>query len=326
VSSDLRCARGGLAYDGAVSVPSIEPPAFPDDNKPAQPKANTGAKKTLVTWVVLIAMFAAIYAFLTPSGDTAAAASPEPSSSAGGAPWVAVLVPSVMLVAFVYLTWWRSRGYLTYGRESSPGLIALREGKLDEAERALSSLAAKYKSPLVGAHARFNLATVHMRQGKLDAAEADFTAIERWINVGYMSDIRLLAAIGLTELFALRGKPELARRWLVDARKRYDRNLNGVHQLGSLVLAELLVLAREGKFREVIDGFDARRTLLDNSLIASEVRVGWAIRAFAAWRESDPRGHGAPEAALRQVRDHVAELAPRFSEWPEMRAFLETNA
>ena len=303
-----------------MPAPSIEPPALPTDNVP-KPKV----RRTLLLWVVLVAMFTAIYALMSPSKPRARTSQPAAVQREERFPILPVALGGGV-VLFVALLAVRARHARTYNRDSAAGIAAMNEGNHALAEREFLAVSRKHRTGQVGALALYNLALAQVEQGKLRDAEEGLTRVEGWTGVQFASDLRVLVAIRLTAVFALEGKVDLARRWLDDARRRYDRNPRGMVFLGELVLVELLLLAREGKAREVIDGFDQRQSMLEGTLVARSMRIGWLLRAFAAWQESGPRDQGAVAPLVRRLQGGPREdLAAFAAEWPELRSFLVTH-
>jgi hypothetical protein len=304
----------------AMPAPSIEPPADPD----AAVRARKKRTRRIIIGVVALLMFVSVYSMFT-DAQTAATAARRPQRPPEDINWFAPLA-GVVFWSLMGLWWWQSRRVKALNRELAPGLIALQQGKLAEAERVMTEVERSYRRSIGAPIAAYSLSLVHVRRGRLAEAEAALTRIERWSGLAGQLDLRLLVSIELARVFALRGNADLARRWLADARARYDRAPGALGQLGELVLIELLVLAREGRHRDVIDGFDEQRAMLESAIPVDRMRLAWVVRAYAAWRESSVREEGTSEPLRARLADRPEEIAPLLSEWPELRAFLEAAA
>jgi hypothetical protein len=302
---------------------SIAPPATDTDNAP--PKKASKAKRTLVLWVVLVVMFVAIYSLMAPSAPRAAEAPVEQ------APWILRTLPHVLPWAFVMFVMgflvWNGKRARSYNRAVAPAMRALRQRRLADAEAGFIEHArVAGKAPFAGAVSHHNLAAVRLRRGDFDGAAADLAQVERWSGLGFASDLRVFAAASLAQTHALGGDVALARRWLEVAQRRLPKAVNPTDKLGAFVLAEALVLLREGKPREALALDDQHASELEGTVPYDSMRQWWALMAFARWQDAGPRDQGAVDMLLRRLQpSRPHELAHLVVEWPELRGFLETH-
>lgn len=280
------------------------------------------AKRTFVLWAVLVLMFVSIYSMFT---DTATDA---PRAAAASAPsWPFAYAPLVCLAFFGGFLWLAGRRAQRCNADLAEGLIALHQRRLDDAVRLLAATARTYRPNLWGGPiTHYHLATAHIQRGELDVAEDLLVRVERWAGLAYGTDVRLLAAIGLAQVYGLRGDVEPARRWLDEAKHRSRRALNAVPVRPLITWAEVVVLVREERHRDALAVIEGARTELDSTIACAPMRALWLVEAFAAWRMSDPRCAATPEGLLRRALPAVpGEHAALVARWPDLRAFLETH-
>jgi hypothetical protein len=288
-------------------------------------KSSFSAKRTFVIWVVLILMFVSIYSMFTDANTDASRAAPPPPAASSSSPLT--YLPLIAVPMFLGLMWINGRRAQRCNADLAEGLVALSQRRFDEAVRSLAATARKYRQNLwAGPIAHYHLATAHIQRGELDVAEDLLTRVERWAGLAYGTDARLLAAIGLAQVFGLRGDVDAARRWLDEAKRRHQRAVNAVLFRPLVTWAEVLVLVREERHRDALDLIDSARAELDSTVACAQMRELWLVEAFAAWRMSDPRGAATPEALVRRALPAApGEHAALVVRWPDLRAFLETH-
>jgi hypothetical protein len=298
---------------------SIEPPATDTDNAP--PPKQPSAKRTLLLWLALIVMFIVIYQVFD---DGSPHDGPPPFWTRIG---VFDLIPWLLLATLVGWFSWNLRSSARYYRVMGPGLRALAQRRLVEAETELVAAAATAgKAPWAGPLAHYNLALVRIQRGALATAEESLATVERWAGLAHGSDLRVLAAIELGHVHALRGNTALARRWVDVAHRRLPRASVPDDKRRALLRAEALVLLREGKPRDALALFEQNTTELESTVTYDTMRQWWALMAFAQWQDAGPRDQGAVDMLLRRLQpSRPHELAHLVVAWPELRGFLETH-
>jgi tetratricopeptide (TPR) repeat protein len=285
------------------------PPAQPADN-PAQKKKSSA----LLWWVILIIAFVAIYNVMSPGHE------------AHGDLWSGLAFilsgwPFLLIGLVIFYLWWQFHGGAQFQLAQEPGLVALAEGQFDDAAAIFRGLAEKHRRQMQYASvARYNLAIVLMRHGKLESAIAELIAVETGAGLLYAADIRRLAAISLGECYALRGDLDTSRRWVDEARKRLGRGQHRNTAACLLRLAEAVLDCRAGRFDEALRGLERDWRQLEGTLALPYMRVGYLMRAYATAQLGGPRGEGAATPFVTLLRgaplDHLAV------EWPELRTFL----
>lgn len=302
---------------------SIEPPDTDTDNTPVTTANTPSARRTIITWLVLIALFVALYTFFS-KPDAAERPSPPPF-------WAGIGIGDVLPWAFSalvvgWLFWSLHRAGLVH-RQLAPGRGALAQRRYGDAEAAFAAVAAKAgPSPWAAPSAHHELALARLQRGDLAGAAASLATVERWAGLAYGSNLRIGAAIGLARVHALAGHVELARRWLGVAQRRFPKDVLGEVSWSALALAEVLVLLREGKPRAAIALYEQRATELETTVPYDTMRQWWALVAFAQWQDAGPRDQGAIDMLLRRLQPLPPHgLAPLVVAWPELRGFLETH-
>jgi tetratricopeptide (TPR) repeat protein len=282
------------------------------------------AKRTLVIWVALILMFVSVYSmFVDANSDAQRAAPPPPASSSSPLSYI----PLLGVPVFFGLMWINGRRAQRCNADLAEGLVALNQRRLDDAVRSLAATARKYRQNLwAGPIAHYHLATAHTQRGELDVAEDLLTRVERWAKLAYGTEARLLAAIGLAQVYGLRGDVDAARRWLDEAKRRHRRAGNAVLFRPLVTWTEVVVLVREERHHDALGLIDSARVELDSTIACAQMRELWLVEAFAVWRMSDPRGAATPEALVRRALPAApGEHAALVARWPDLRAFLETH-
>jgi tetratricopeptide (TPR) repeat protein len=311
------------------------PPAEPTDNPPAQRRTS---RKAVLLWLVLIALFGVCYFHFGdrqdgPAGDSAGTGVAGGTDGTGrpeapGSIWNAAAWPAtslaVIAVALAFL-WWQGRGTAKFNVEGEPGLLALHEGRLDEAISLLEGVAKRYRGKIgYSSVARYNLATALMRKGDLDHARTVLEDVERMPALPYASDARLLAAISLARLHALQGRTDLADRWLEDGRRRLKRAATRLWTAASLRIVEGIVLCRKGDLEAAHSRLDEEAILLEALVSVQGMREVWLLRAFMAAQQAPARDQGEVERWLGMLRPYrQGEFDHLAGAWPELRAFLD---
>ena len=296
-------------------------PYLPTADAKDNPPAKRNARKTILLWLLLILMFVSIYQLLvgpthrhgpTPMTTT------TPCSSTGEIVFWPTMV-SLGVIAMVLFAFMRQfRGGARLNAKLEPGLIALADGDLGHAAQVFTTVAHEYrKQALYSAVAKLSLATTLMRQGELAKATEIAMAVERAPGLMFGSEARLMAAIDLAMIYALRGQTDVARRWCEDGRKRLARGQNRTVTAALLRLCEILVLAREGKRDVGAKAVDRDWRRLEEALTAASMKKAWLLRAFVAANDGTRANIGPWTAVVRR-----GELSWMAVDWPELQAFL----
>lgn len=297
-------------------------PYLPSVDAKDNPPANKNrARKTIVLWLALVVMFIAIYQlFSVPPAAPHHAVSAPCATTREFVFWPAALaVGFVGLVLFALMR--QFRGGARLNAKLEPGLIALADGDLGLAVQVFTAVAHEYrKQSLYSAAAKLSLATALMRQGELGPATEIAIAVERAPGLLFGSEARLMAAIDLAMIYALRGQTDVARRWCEDGRKRLARAQNRTLTAALLRLTEILVLAREGKRDEAAKAIERDWRRLEEALTAASMKKAWLLRAFVTANDGTRANVGPWTAVVRR-----GELTWMAVEWPELRAFLAAH-
>jgi tetratricopeptide (TPR) repeat protein len=299
-----------------MEAPFLPPPMA--DN-PAPKK-----KSPFALWFILIVMVIAIWNLMAPS----------PHAEEGGTVWRL----ASGLSTFIEWTWWfwiiaTPFGYLIWlGRAArpfnlaqEPGLTALADGRLDDAAAIFREVGSRFRRKAqYAAVARYNLAIVLRRQGKIESAIAELIAVEKGAGLVYASEVRLLAAISLAESYAQRGELEAAQRWLDEARKRLARAGHRNHSACLVRVADAILACRAGRFDEALRGLERDWRQLEGNLALPTMREAWLMRAYATAQLGGVRGEGAATPWITLLRG--AQIEYLAVDWPELRTFLESQS
>lgn len=298
------------------------PPREPVDNPPVQKKQG---RKTLLLWLLLIIVFIAIYQCVShdPAGP------PGEVAAEGGGPstWVTMLSPAIsvgLLVLVIGFIWWQLRGGSKLSQEQEPGLVALQEGRYDDAARIFGLVADKRRGQIAYASvARHNQAIAHLRGGDYAQAKRLLVAVERSPGLGLTSQVRIASAIALGRAYALEGDTDAAERWLEDARKKLGRGRERLSSAAELRMAEALLDTRRGAEDAALRSLENGWRNLEGTVTLSSMRSMWLLRAFLAARASAPRDQGEVEQWLSYLRPYrEGEFRAMALHWPELRTFL----
>jgi hypothetical protein len=297
------------------------PPLLPTDNPAAEKKA---AKRSLVTWVVLVVVFLVTYWLLRSPGSAHA---PHAASLAHEACetnlWVS-FGPAGVLLAVFGLWIWRLRRGQGHQPEQEEAMLAHLDGEHARARQHWLALADKQRGN--AGYARislFNAASSAIALGDFDHARDELLALERSAGFLFIDGHRLLASSWLARVFVLRGELDRARAWLRSTRQRleryrHDRSSHGV----VLRLTECFLLAREGKYDDALQLLQARWR---RQLVEHEPGATLLLRAYLVARTSPPRESSAAAPWIAALRTAGFEVAYLWTEWPELEAFAVDN-
>ena len=303
-----------------MSEPFLPPPAPVDNPIDKRP----GGARKVAFWIFLVALFVAIYQLL--SGKTPARHD-EVVACQWSAWWTVGYAASAITALTVAFLVWQLRGSTAYQRLREPGSLAVAEGQLERAASIFRDLAQRYRSKLsYESDARLSLAGVLVLQGNLAGALEETLRVERRPGLLWADNSRLIAAILLGKLHALRGDLAAADPWCGEARKRLARSPHNLTAAALLRVSEAFTWSRQGRLDEVETTLARDAATLDNILVVSAMRDVWLLRAFAASRRAGVRGPGDTHQFLDLARsqsrgayDHLAV------EWPELKLFLEES-
>ncbi len=299
------------------------PPLEPTDNAPARRR---GARRTIVLWLFLILVFVTIYQFLSPPPAHHHVVHTAPPPNEDG--WwrsLSGFLPSLGVIAlFIWFLRRQLKGGAALNARLEPGHLALADGDLGRAADVFAAVAREYRNQTTyAAVAKLSLSTTLMRQGALPKAIETAIEVERAPGLLFGSEARLMAAIHLGMLYALRGQLDAATRWCDDGRRRLARGQNRALPAALLRLTEILVLARAGKHEEAARALDRDERRLEEALTVTSMRKAWLVRAFCAAGDAT---RGSVEPWLTMARaGRKGELAWVAAEWPELRAFVDAH-
>lgn len=316
------------ASDAEPDLPYLPPPE-PQDN-PAEAQ-KPGGTRNVVRWLVLIGLFVALYQFLLSSrphprpmeGDAVAAPTKKTGDGLAGSA-LALLWPIGLIGGFIALVRWQIRGSSRFALAQEPGILALAVGDTKTAARVFAEVEARYRDQVNFAGlARLNHATALLRAGDLRGAAALLVKLERTAGLLYRSDLRLHAAVGLCEVYALRGDVVASRRWLEDARRRLSRVTERTYPGAMLRRAEVLLLCREGHAAESAALLDRDLRLIESGVNVQTMRLLWLVRAYLTTQLGGAREQGAAARWIDLLRPaRPGELAA-LADWPALRLYAE---
>ncbi len=289
---------------------------------PPQPVANR-AKRTLLLWVVLIALFILIYNFIDATPHHGQQPPPPPAGYSGWWIWIAALAG---LVPLAYVLW--QFGHSTeFNALQTPALEALADSKYSEAAKLFGALAQRFKMRAqLRSVAAFNQGYALIRCGEAAAAVGALLWVERSPSL-QRGGVRQLAAIELARAFAIGGDLDKARRWITSARERPAGTADPTNAAARLEATELLLLCREGKHDEAVRLCEQQWPRFESHLAITQMREVWLLRAFAVAATTGPRDGGTVDAWLGFLRGAPAgSLAWLTERWPELAAFAATHS
>ena len=288
-------------------------PFLPEpEPSPAQPQPQHSSKRTLLLWIVLIALFVAIWSFLAP--DTPQKQPPVPSRFGG---WWIGLIPAVPVVR----TYKQALGF---DLALEPGRRAMAERRFQDAARAYAEVAAAHaKHPVYASSAASQCAAARLAAGEIEHARALFTEVEKNRSVLFTSAIRLHAAIQLGMTNALLGELDAAEAWVNEVRTRFRKTKDERLANASLLcLVEAVIELRRGRRADALQLLESNWLTLRETLTANHMRVVEVIRSFAE-ANGGHREYAAPSGRLIRIEPvQEGEFAYLGVGWPEMKTFL----
>lgn len=252
------------------------------------------ARKTLLLWLALVAMFVAIYALMSPTGE-------RPGSGAGRSPrvWLYVAIPVVVV------------GLVLWVRRANAKNAALREGiellAKGRSAEALQKFEGWRKSMPGQPAGPYNVGVARLTLWQLEEARREFEA-GLALNQKKDAGLAALAPEHLALTDALLGRLASSRTWLTQVP-------TGKGDLGRVALTEAILHFREGNPAAA----EAKLAVYEVKQLSGTLGAfARALRAFCA------------EALVGELR-HVdkvglfAESGPERlkAAWPEFIAFVE---
>jgi len=291
------------------SQPYLPPP-------PPEPAAKRTNWKTLLGWLVLVAMFIAFYQLFStpsPSGAPPAAPAPRPTPWLSYVLWGAVLVALAWFVSFVRASN-RSAELFRRGAE----LMSLR--KFVEAEAVYVEGRARYRF-FSSLRATFdhNIGVCALYRCEFDRAvellEQARSVIGPWTAV-----LRYAASSQLALVHSLRGDVDAAARLLAEAESR-----GAERDRSALYLPRAIIACRKGEHEQVSVDLEGRWQDLETTQTGTAMRALRLLRAYAL-AHLGPRGAGQVEQLIAPLRpSEPGEFAHFAAAWPEMAAFLQAH-
>jgi hypothetical protein len=165
-----------------------------------------------------------------------------------------------------------------------------------------------------------------LRTGDLASATETLTALDRRTARG-MPTLRAKIASQLAVLYALRGEPAPADRWIAETKARLKGTGNEQRIDGALVFTQLVNGIRRDDEETALESLAAAWETLEGTLPTAELRPFRVLRAFATARRRPPETLAADPSvrgAFEGVRPR--ELSWLGVDWPEMHAFLDDAA
>ena len=307
-------------------------PYLPEHAPPPReaPSAKKTGIRTLVLWVILIALFLTIWQFLSPAEKPFA---PPPRcvapcvEPAGWGSSLISFIPIAFLVFLFFLFMRRIQGGQNLNAEQEPAFRAIAQRRFGEALTVFRALSTKYeKKPLVRSVIDLGIADTEMWSGNLDAAMLACIGVDQRTTMGIDTGVRVVAAADLAFLHALSGDLAAADRWRDEARTRLTKTNDArMATAGKLRLAEAILACRRGAPKDAIALLEESWLELRFSFIANWMRVAEVIRAFAE-AQGDVREQNVVAGRLVRIEPVVGnEMAFLGRKWPEMHAFLAAH-
>lgn len=289
----------------------------PEAPKTSQ-KPPSQARRTLVIWAVVVAMFVVIYAMFDDKG----AAPAKASGYSGIWIWAAGLLGLAIPVVFVAL---QLRGHRRFNAAQVPGLEALAKGEPARAADLFAELARACRGrPSHHAVASYNYGYALLRAGESAKAVGVLLRVENTPGV-QVGGVRLLAPVALARAYAIGGDVAKARAWLDIAKARPLAD-NVVYGRAILASVEALVRCREGKYAEALAVLDESWQIIENFLSLDLCAEPWLVRAFCVAMQSTVRDAAAAERWLRALRILSPEQSRWLTlHWPELEQFAVAN-
>jgi hypothetical protein len=277
--------------------------------------------RPVLLWLVLNVAFAAIWYFLNSGGTGEAprhAARDTSSGDAGRLPLILTLAVFGLFFGFFRWMVWRVR---RFNDEAAAALKLFAAADYAGAAARFADLLRRYRRPAsVRTTATFNLAMAQMRTGDLEGALAALSALDPGLP-HVNPALRPTVAGQIACLYAFRGDPAAADRWIDEALARAKKSASPRLIDGTITLARAVNAIRRDEREAASRDLAAAWEALEGTLVASELRPFRVLRAFATARGDAAALCAAARAALTESRP--GELDWMGKEWPELRAFLE---
>jgi len=286
---------------------------------PPSPKLPSRARRTLLLWIVLVAVFAVFYGFASSTQATHGDATTH-ASSAGTWSWLVVAAPIAVVVG-TFL--WALSGSRRFNAQQKPGLDAMSVGQYARAAQLFGAVARRYRTkPNFAAIATCNQGFALIRAGDAATAVGSLLSVER-SPLPQLAGLRGSIAVELACAFAIGGDIDKAERWLDAARSRNASDPLG-SQEASIAAAEGMIHCRAGRFERALRHYDDCWQRLESKLIVRTMHGVWLLRAFAVSKLSTPRDAAAAEPWLRLLRGSApGSFAWLTKHWPELEAFVD---
>jgi hypothetical protein len=282
------------------------------------------AVRALVLWVVLIAMFLAVWQVLRPAevADPSAYTPPPEGQEPAGSTALRLLpiVFFLVLLVFFSLLALFSRGF---NPRNAEGQRALAEGDFERAAAEFEALTKRFRWGPAATVAKFNLALARLSQGRLQEAIDGFSKLEGAATKAVQLGPAL--ACQATIACALRGQLDAARTWLCEAERRVKGSPHEATLAGLIAYGRAVIELREGRHVEVQRWLEERWRELERTLTGATLRPLVVLRAFAVAGAGGEREAGTVaqiKKSLEPIR--AGEFAMLEAEWPEMQRFLHT--
>lgn len=240
--------------------------------------------------------------------------------------WLTPVVIWLALFGLVGVSVSRRRRMYRFLRQNDDGVAMLAAGEIEAAADIFDELCSKARRmPALHSLFVYNRAVSLLERGDADRAVALLTAVVHagWIGprgamaVYYPS---LLGRLALAE--ALRGRLDQAGTW----RSRAHAAVSTAKR-GGLLLVDVVLEARAGRFDEVIGLIEQGWTRAENLLTAKQLRAVRLVEAFSLERgaSADYRAESRDadlRRALEQARSgRRSDFDYLLVNWPELRQF-----
>ena len=304
---------------------NAERPFLPEpDPLPEAPKPDGSSKRTLVLWIVLIAMFLGVWTFLSPESPAPPSSPPEPSGYGG---WWIGLLPLVVLLVGAWMFLRSLRQSTGFNRRIEEGRRALAERRLEDAAAHYEALAAaEEKQPLHASLARLYVGSAKLAAGRLEEALAVYTEIERRRASPFSGAVCVEGAVLRGRRYALLGQLEPAEAWTAEVRQRLTKNHDDrLVTASSLCFTEALIALRRGKSAEAIELLERNWITMREVLSANQMRAVEVVRAFAESGGVLREQNAVTDRLVRVEPVQAGEFAYLGVSWPEMDVFLRAH-
>jgi tetratricopeptide (TPR) repeat protein len=278
-------------------------------------------------WILLIAMFLAIWFWLQPSPEGSTAASTYAGYAVVAEPSLAARVYPYLpgLAVFVIFFSWQMARMRGFNAANGTGLKSLAEGDYAQAANQFQIVVNRYRWP--AAHrtiALLNLGVARQYEGRLAEALENFAEAER--SSAQIQGIKAAVAVQLALANALRGSLETAHKWRSEAEALVSTASDPGTVGGLLAFATAVIDVREGRYDAFVHWLDERWQRLEGSLTARTTRPLRVLGAFSVPQYGGVREAGSVQKAFDGLKPlRGGEFALLEAEWPEMRAFIQSH-